>query len=229
MLSSLFVVCALQAPTIPTKIEFFGTSNALLTQSFFDLEDGSLVERYTFGMKQSVKSRPDGYDWFMERTLVAHRLDETDLDIPKDLKPLMVTSIWNSKGIDVRGRPYFDDWTEYRIDRLRWFAWPGSTLEQGQSWSVEPPIALDHDVPRIRILLTFEKLDRDSSKAWISARSEELGIDAPLRSTGKLLVNIKTGWVERGEWTSPSVPMPGGVSARYRLVQQIVPKSEGRR
>lgn len=224
MLTSLLAAVALQGAHIPQGVKFVGKSQSKLTQSFYDLEDDSLAERYTFDIEQSAKLRPKGYDWQMECTLAAHRLGDLDLDVPKSQKARVLNSAWNEFGMDVLGKPFIEDWTEYRIERLRWFFWPPKVVQLGETWSDEPPIALDHDVPRIR--LTFRLEGIDGANARVISAAEELGVNGGLRSSGRILVNIKTGWIERGEWTSPSVPMPGGVQTRYRLVQEVRPIGE---
>lgn len=225
MLTSFLAAVALQGEATFTSVKFVGACESQLSQSFYDLEDGSLAERYIFAIKQSVKPRPNGYDWQFERTLTAHRLDDLDLDVPKEQKPTLLKSIWNERGMDISERPFMEDWLEFRIERLRWFFWPANPLHVGQSWSGEPPVAQDHDVPRIRLTFRLERIE--GSKASVSVSAQELDVNDGLKSEGQLVVDLKRGWVERGDWTSPRVPMPGGVQSRYRLVQQVRPKGGG--
>lgn len=207
-------LAAYQAPS-PLNLSIGDRWTQEVEQRFLSQEPGTVEEdeeRFTYRFRFTVTaSKRDDYDVEAKSRMIKHWFGGESLPMPAKVEDLVETWRLLRNG----GRNFepgrYDDAAEFRIARLLWFG-RRDGRDDRREWVVRWPGFDSHWAPAAEVafqaLGSVRRMDRSCSLVQMEFR--ELGIDKPMRASGRLEVDRESGLVIGATLSASNAPIPGG-------------------
>lgn len=187
-----------------------------IEQRFLSQEPGTVEEdeeRFTYRYRfQVTASKRDEFDIEARSRMIKHWFGGESLPMPAKVEDLIETWRLPRTG----GRQFepgrYDEPAEFRIARPLWFGFSDGK-KAGSEWSVRWPGFDSHWAPaaesKFKMMGITRRLDRPCALVQVEYR--ELGIEKPMRATGRLEVDCDSGLIVAATVTATNAPIPGGI------------------
>ncbi len=222
--ATLFALVGTQQ-TLPAYLVPVAQQELFLTQTFYELDDGSRAEQHEFRVER-IFAMENGKPFLTEkRWLAGWMIGDIRLDDP--IKPAPIITKW---GLEPNGAFNADSLKhfqveEFRIERLRWFLPVGTRIEPNTFWQVNVSGNPINHLPAIHFRFQNERSEKlgDSTVFHLSSIVKELDSNEPLICEGEFSIRV-TGnsySVIDGKWRTPKSRLIGGNTERFKLIQEL--------